>query len=124
LRDLTYYVASSLDGFIAREDGSFDFFPAEGDHLADYVARFPETLPGHLRAALGVTAGNRSFDAVLMGRRTYEVGLKIGLTSPYGHLAQYLFSRTMAASPDPSVELLRGDPPSEPIRTGGQPDLP
>jgi hypothetical protein len=59
-----------------------------------------------------------------MGRRTYEVGLKIGLTSPYGHLAQYLFSRTMAASPDPSVELLRGDPPSEPIRTGGQPDLP
>jgi dihydrofolate reductase len=110
MRKLTYYVACTADGFIAREDGSFDFFPMEGDHLDDYVARFPETLPGHLRAALGVTAPNRSFDAVLMGRGTYEVGSKMGIASPYGHLKQYLFSRTMAASPDPAVELVRGVP--------------
>jgi dihydrofolate reductase len=109
MRKLTYLVACTTDGFIAGEDGSFDFFP-EGDHLADIAARFPETMPGHLRGPLGVTAANRSFDAVLMGRATYEVGSKAGFTNPYGHLKQYLFSRTLAASPDPAVELVRGDP--------------
>lgn len=110
MRTLTYYVACTADGFIAREDGSLDSFPAEGDHLDDIVVRFPDTIPGHLRPALGVTGANRSFDAVLMGRGTYEVGSRIGITSPYGHLKQYLFSRTLAESPDPLVELVRGDP--------------
>jgi dihydrofolate reductase len=110
MRELKYFVACTVDGFIAREDGSFDFFPARGDHLDDIVARFPDTIPGHLRAALGVSGGNRSFDAVLMGRGTYEVGLKMGVTRPYGHLKQYVFSRTLAESPDASVELVRGHP--------------
>jgi len=110
MRKLIYYVACTVDSFIAREDGSFDFFLAEGEHLADLVRLFPETVPGHLREALGVTAPNQLFDAVLMGRRTYDVGLNLGVTSPYPHLQQYLFSRSMTQSPDPSVELVRGDP--------------
>lgn len=110
MRKLTYCVACTADGFIAREDGSLDFFPMEGDHLADIAVQFPETISGQWRSALGVTGENRSFDAVLMGRGTYEVGSRMGITSPYGHLRQYLFSRTIAATPDPSVELVRGDP--------------
>jgi dihydrofolate reductase len=31
-----------------------------------------------------------------MGRHTYEVGLPLGVTSPYSHLEQYVFSRTTA----------------------------
>lgn len=109
MRELKYYVACTVDRFIARQDGSFDFFLAEGEHVADLFESFPETIPGHLREALGVRAGNKWFDAVLMGRGTYEVGLKIGVTNPYPHLKQYLFSRTMRESPDEHVELVSGD---------------
>jgi len=66
MRKLTYYVACTVDRFIAREDGSFDFFLTEGELLAS----FPETVPGHLRDALGVSGEGRWFDAVLMGRAT------------------------------------------------------
>ncbi len=107
MRRLTYYVACTVDGFIAREDGSLDFFPAEGEHLADLFDAFPETVPTHLREALGVDGPNKRFDVVLMGRKTYEVGLDLGITSPYGTLKQYLVSRSMTESPDPDVELVR-----------------
>ena len=111
MRELKYYVAATVDGFIARPDGSFDgFFLAEGEHFADLVALFPETFSALLRPALGIDAPNREFDTVLMGRHTYEVGLRAGVTSPYPHLAQYLFSRTLSASPDPAVRLVTGDP--------------
>jgi dihydrofolate reductase len=83
MRELIYYVACTVDRFIAREDGSFDFFLAEGEHFADLLESFPDTIPAHLRDAMGVRAGNKLFDVVLMGRKTYEVGLKVGLTNPY-----------------------------------------
>ena len=86
MRKLTYYVACTADRFIARADGSFDCFPTEGEHIAALIESFPETIPGHLREALGVRAANQRFDAVLMGRRTYEVGSAVGVTNPYPHL--------------------------------------
>ncbi|HEX6035390.1 MAG TPA: dihydrofolate reductase family protein, partial [Anaerolineales bacterium] len=103
---LVYYVACTVDRFIARSDGSFDFYLSEGQHLLDLVEAFPETVPGHMRTAMGVTAENRRFDTVLMGRATYEVGVKEGVTSPYPHMKQYLFSRTFKKTPDPDVELV------------------
>ena len=109
MRTLKYYVACTVDRFIAREDGSFDFFLSQGEHLAALIQLFPETIPGHLRDALGVRAANRCFDAVLMGRGTYEVGLNVGVTSPYPHLKQYLFSRTLEESPDENVQLVSGE---------------
>jgi len=109
MRKLIYYVACTVDGFIAREDGSFDCFLMEGEHFADLIESFPETIPGHLRDALGVSAANKLFDAVLMGRATYEVGLKIGVANPYPQMKQYVFSRTMKESPDENVTLINGD---------------
>jgi len=110
MRKLTYFIACTVDGFIARKDGSFDFFPMTGDHIPYIAAEYPETIPGHLRDTLGVHSRNAHFDTVLMGRKTYEVGLAIGVTSPYAHLRQYVVSSTMAASPSSDVRLLSANP--------------
>ena len=110
IRKLIYYVAVTVDGFIAREDGSFEDFLAEGPHLADLFKEFPETIPGPMREAAGVSGvANKHFDAVLMGRKTYEVGSDQGITNPYVTLRQYLFSTSLEQSPDPAVELVRED---------------
>lgn len=109
MRDVVYYIASTLDGFIAREDGSFDGFPWDEQFGADLFASFPETFPAHLRGAEATPVENRWFDTVLMGRRTYEVGLTEGITSPYPTLKQYVFSRTMGRSPDENVALVPDD---------------
>lgn len=111
-RKLVYYVACTVDGFIAREDGSSDWALFEGEHFADLKEWFPETFPAHLRPALGVMQAARRFDTVLMGRKTYEVGLREGITSPYQPLRQFVVSRLMPASPNSDVQLYRGDPPA------------
>lgn len=109
MRELVYYVAATLDGFIAHRDGSFDGFPWDNDYGAELFRSFPETIPAHLRGDKGTRADNRWFDTVLMGRKTYEVGLREGITNPYPTLDQYVFSRTMKESPDPNVALVAGD---------------
>lgn len=110
MRQLKYFVACTVDQFIAREDGSFDFFLFEGEQVSDLFASFPETIPAHFRDKLGITAANKCFDVVLMGRLTYEVGLKEGITNPYPQMKQYLFSRILKESPDQNVELVSTNP--------------
>jgi dihydrofolate reductase len=110
MRKLVYLVACTADGFIGRADGSVDFFPMSGEHLPFLAREYPETISGHLRHSLGVSGENRHFGAVLMGRRTYEVGTALGIISPYPHLDQFVISSTMLESPDPSVRLVRSDP--------------
>ena len=88
MRNLVYYVACSVDGFLAHEDGSWEGFLPEGDHVEDYLASLDR------------------FDAVLMGRRTYEVGLREGKTDPYPTMASFVFSTTMTESPDERVTLV------------------
>ncbi|WP_433762139.1 dihydrofolate reductase family protein [Nocardia sp. CA-135398] len=110
MRKLTYYVASTIDGFIATEEGSVDFFPVGGDHGPAITAQYPETLPTKVREALGIDQRNRYFDTVLMGRKTHDFGVRTGTSSPYSHLRQFVVSTTLPESPDPSVELISADP--------------
>ncbi|KAA2255450.1 dihydrofolate reductase [Solihabitans fulvus] len=111
MRTLTYYIAATIDGYIADQQGGFDFFlPFEGEVAAAILADWPETMPVHARGPLGLTdVPNARFDAVLMGRGTYEPALAAGITSPYSHLRQYVFSRTIDQL-DPEVEIVSGDP--------------
>lgn len=91
MSDLSYHVAATLDGFIARADGSFDGFAWDDDVVADFFA------------------DQKEFGTVLMGCKTYEVGLREGKTSPYPAMRQIVFSRTMEQRPDDAVELVRDD---------------
>ena len=92
MRRLRYHVATTVDGFIGHEDGSVGGFVMEGDHATEFL----ESL-------------KNDYDVVLMGRKTYEFGLRLGVTDPYPWLEQYVVSRTMERSPDPNVELVSED---------------
>lgn len=110
MRKLVYYVATTLDGCIAAPDGGTDAFPMDASYLRQLGEEFPETFPTHARAALGIDAPGTHFDTVLMGRGTYEPALRLGITSPYAHLRQYVVSRSVSPGTDPAVTVVAGDP--------------
>ncbi|MCJ0895945.1 MULTISPECIES: dihydrofolate reductase family protein [Rhodococcus] len=111
MRKLVYYVGASLDGYIAGPDGEFDFFPVSEQITAWICDRYPETVPTHVRPALGIEdAPNRTFDTVVMGRGSYEPGLSLGVTSPFAHLRQFVVSSTLPDAEDPAVTIVRTDP--------------
>lgn len=90
MRTVTFGVACSLDGFIAREDHSVDWLQWSDD-VAALTSGFWETI-----------------DTVVMGRKTYEAALRGGTTS-YPGVENHVFSRTMESVADPAVRLERGD---------------
>ena len=75
MRELVYYVAVSIDGYIALPDGSYEAFPLEGDHMAAYVSEFADALPSHVLSALGKRAPGNLFDTVIQGRRSASDGI-------------------------------------------------
>jgi dihydrofolate reductase len=87
------FIGTSLDGFIARPNGAFDFLPADGGEPHGYV-EFMESV-----------------DALVIGRNTYETVL--GLDSwPYREKPVFVLS-SRALTPAPSgavVEHLQGAP--------------
>src|SRR5689334_3883545 len=86
------FVGTSLDGFIARPNGSFDFLPEE-----------PEPH--------GYEEFFATVDALLMGRKTYETALGFGQW-PYGPKPVFvLSSRPLPPAPQGAVvEHVSGAP--------------
>lgn len=113
MRSLTYLVASTLDGHIAAPGGGDpsgqDFLPVTPDLVDFIVDRFPETLPGPARDAMGISGPGASFDTVIEGRGSYEVGLAAGLDDAYPHLRHLVVSSTLGTAPAPVVEVVSGD---------------
>jgi dihydrofolate reductase len=77
---IVYYVASSLDGFIAGNNDDISGFILAGPG----VEKYQQDLS--------------SFQSVIMGRRTYEFGYQFGLQPgqpAYPGMEHYIFSNTM-----------------------------
>lgn len=87
------FVGTSLDGFIARADGTFDFLPPGGGESHGYH-EFMATV-----------------DALVIGRNTYETVLGFAGWA-YGQKPVFVLStRTLATPPaEAIVERLSGEP--------------
>lgn len=80
MAQIIYYVAISIDGFIAGPNDDASGFTAAGDGVAQYLTDL------------------KDFKTVIMGRRTYEFGYKYGLEPgqpAYPHMHHYIFSKTL-----------------------------
>lgn len=99
MRQLVYYIASSLDGYIADASGQTEAFCTDPAYLKQLTQLYPETFPTHFREPLELTnTANRRFDTVIMGRNTYEPALQAGITNPYTHLRQYIVSQSLSST--------------------------
>ena len=79
MRKVTLGLANSLDNYIARKDGGFDWVHWSKE-VAEISAKFMKTV-----------------DALLIGRKTYEVMLANGQTS-YPGTENYVFTRAKKKS--------------------------
>src|SRR5215203_5328497 len=95
MRKVTFGVANSLDNFIARPDGAVDWLMWSDE------------------AALVMKDFWQKIDTILMGRKTYEVGLALSpkknkrksAGSPFGGMKTYVFSRTLKEAGE-DVEII------------------
>lgn len=91
------FIATSLDGFIAREDGAIDWLEQwSGESDEDY----------------GYQAFMETVDILVMGRKTYEQVLTFG-EWPYGEKPVVVLSHQSLTIPEDlpgSVEVMSGSP--------------
>lgn len=93
MRKVTFGVANSLDNYIARKDDAVDWLlwgKEAGAIMRDFW---------------------KSIDTVVMGRKTYEVALKMsqGDSGSYPGVKTYVVSRTLKKSSDQQLEIVAGD---------------
>lgn len=94
MRKVTFGGANSLDNYIARPDDAVDWLMWSNEASAvmrDYW---------------------KTIDTIVMGRKTYEVGLRMskGKGNPYKGMKSYVFSRTLKQSQVEGVEIVSTDP--------------
>ncbi len=79
MRNIIYYVAMSLDGYIVGPEEDISGFVSEGSGLEKYLNDLKE------------------FDTVIMGKNTYEYGFQFGVVPglpAYEHMDHYVFSES------------------------------
>ena len=100
MRKVTFGGANSLDNFIARKDGGFDWI-LWGDEAAELMKDFWQDI-----------------DTLVMGRKTWDVAVanspkpkkKTKTANPYGDVKTYVFSRTLEAGEQDGAIILNEDP--------------
>ncbi|MFJ4225525.1 dihydrofolate reductase family protein [Microbacterium sp. NPDC089695] len=111
MRELTYYIGVTLDGFIAGPDDEVDFYPVTPAFAETLGTELADLQPAFVRAARGgADQPLTGFDTVVMGRRTYEPALDQGVRDPYSHLRTVVVSTTLDDPGHENVEIVRTDP--------------
>ena len=80
MKKIIYYVAVSLDGYIAGVNDDISKFVPSGHGVEKYLTDL------------------QNFETVIMGRRTYEFGYQFGLIPgqpAYPHMEHHIFSETL-----------------------------
>jgi dihydrofolate reductase len=98
---VTIHMAASLDGFIARKDGTVDWLETS-DHFVGGEVTAPESVAEFLR----------TIDCHVMGSRTYETALDFetkGLGWPYGDTPTFVLTRRELPRTRSTVEFCAGD---------------
>ena len=85
LRKIKLFIASSLDGFIARENGHIDWLPTKGKS--------------------GYDEFYRTVDIVIIGKTTYDQVLTFG-EYPYKDKKSYVFTRNNNHTRDENAEFV------------------
>lgn len=93
MRKITFGGAPSLDGYFARKDDAVDW------------------LMWSEEAATIMKAYWKTIDTVVMGRKTYEAGLKMtkGKGNPYSGMKAYVFSRSLKPHKQGDIEVVSRD---------------
>ncbi len=91
MRRIRYSVAASLDGYIAGPNGEYDWIIMDPD--IDFGAMFDE------------------FDAMLIGRNSYEAMVKAGQADDWD-MEPYVFSTTLQQDDHPNVTIVGHDFPA------------
>ena len=98
---VTIHMAASLDGFIARKDGSVDWLETS-DEFAGGESMAPEFVQAFLK----------TIDCYVMGSRTYETALKFaakGFGWSYGDKPTFVLTRRELPRTRDTVEFYAGD---------------
>jgi dihydrofolate reductase len=98
---VTIHMAASLDGFIARKDGSVDWMET-ADEFVGGDAMDPEFIEAFLK----------TIDCYVMGSRTYETALNFeakGLGWSYGDKPTFVLTRRELPRMRDTVEFYSGD---------------
>ena len=90
MRRVTFGCANSLDNFIASKDGGVEWLKWN-EEVAEIANEFWATV-----------------DTVVLGRNTYEAGLKLG-GALYPGVKNFVVSRNLRRSNQSEIELVRGD---------------
>jgi dihydrofolate reductase len=97
MRKVIFGGANSLDNYIARTDGAFDWILHSDEAMEIMKDLWPR------------------LDTMIMGRKTYDVAMQNAprgkkAKNPFSGMKTYVFSRTLEAGERNGVEILSEDP--------------
>lgn len=99
MRKVSFGGANSLDNYIARKDGAYDWL-LWSDEVTELMKEYWPRI-----------------DCIVMGRKTYDVARAGSKPSkgkkqknPYGDIKTYVFSRTLDAGARDGIEIVNEDP--------------